>query len=486
MKKIILSIATLSLLMIGCVDENLDYNNDHDKPYSVPAETLLTNAEKELSDQMTTPSVNLNPFRMFAQYWTETQYITESRYRISTRKIADNHWNNLFRDVLGNLESAKTAVKAEIKTADYSQQDWDIQQNNKLAILDIIEVYTFQVLVDTFGDIPYSEALNPNIVLPKYDKASTIYPQLITRLNNSISMLNTSGNSFNKGEIIYDGDVSKWKMFANSLKVKLGINLADVNSTLAKSTIESAYLSGVILTNTNNANFPYVETSPNYNPIHDNLVASNRNDFVPANTLVNQMNSLNDPRRSVYFTQYNGIYKGGIYGYANAYSNFSHVSDMIKETTFPGTLMEASEINFLLAEASARGYSVGNNTEYYYNKAIEASFDFWGIGNQAASYLANPSVSYTTAPGATYKEKIGIQAWIALFNRGFEGWTTWRRLDYPNLVAPANAFPEAYGTVPKRFTYPINEQTVNGNNWNEASAAIGGDKLNTKLFWDIN
>lgn len=476
-------------MVASCVNEPNSYNNDHQKAYDVPANTLLTNAEKEIADQMTTPNVNLNIFRMFDQYWTETQYITEARYRVTTRKIPDGHWNNLFRDALGSLEAAKTAINAEVRGADIAPADWTIQQTNKLAVIEIIEVYTYQILVDTFGDIPYTDALNPNIVLPKYDKASEIYPKLITRLNLAIGNLNTSGNSFSTGENIYKGNTAKWKLFANSLKIKLGINLSDVNNALAKSTIESAVLSGVISTNANNANFKYDNVTPNYNPIYDNLVASQRNDFVPTSTLINDMNLLNDPRRTAYFTfkPSTTSYVGGKYGYANSYATFSHMSDLIKTVNAPATLFEATEVNFLLAEAAERGFSVGNTAENYYNQAIQTSFEFWGLTSlSATTYLADPNVAYTTAPGASYKDKIGRQAWIALFNRGFESWTTWRRLDAPALVAPLNAYPEANGVIPTRLTYPVNEQTVNGANWQAASNAIGGDKLSTKIFWDVN
>lgn len=485
MKKIIIS-AALLISLVSCVDEANDYNNDHDKAYSVPSTVLLTNAEKKLADQMITPSQGQNIFRMFSQYWTETQYIDESRYILLKRTISDNHWDVLMRDVLGNLEATKTAVLNETKPSSITDANWDIQQKNKLAIIDILEVYTYQVLVDTFGDIPYSESLNPNIVLPKYDNAAAIYPKLITRLDAAISNLNTTGSSFSSGEVIYNGSASKWKLFANSLKIKLGINISDVNNALAKSTIESAVSSGVITANSDNAKFPYVSTSPNYNPIYANLFS--RNDFVPANTIVNDMNTLNDPRRSAYFTFKPGTtnYVGGIYGSANTYSLFSHVSAPIQAATTAGIIFEATEVNFLLAEAAARGFVVGNTAEYYYNQAISKSFEYWGLSSSDANtYLAGPSVAYSSSSsGSTYKEKIGHQAWIALFNRGFESWTTWRRLDFPILTAPSSAIVDAEGKVPVRMTYPVAEQTINTESWQAASTSIGGDKLTTKIFWD--
>src|SRR5437870_2014764 len=125
MKKIIYSLLILSLFTLSsCVNEDDTYYQNKDVPYSVPAATLLTNAQKELSDQMTTGSVNLSAWRFFSQYWTETQYVTETRYRIKTRKIPDNLWNNLFRDVLGNLQTAKEETLKEVKLSNVAQADF--------------------------------------------------------------------------------------------------------------------------------------------------------------------------------------------------------------------------------------------------------------------------------------------------------------------------------------------------------------------------
>jgi len=488
MKKIIYSIAILSLLMTSCVSDDVTFNENKDSAYEVPSATLFANSQKALTDQLTSPSVNEGAiFRYFPQYLAATQYTTESRYRISSRAIADRHWRILYATVLGGLESAKEVIATEVAPTGVSAAQFQSEQKNKLALIEIFEVYTYQIIVDSFGDVPYTDALQPKtIVLPKYDDDTTIYPKLITRLDAAIANLDTSNGSFSSGDIIYKGDVAKWKLFANSLKVKLGVNLIDVNPTLAKSTIESAYNAGVITTNDNNASFNYAVSAPNYNPIYENLVASNRNDFVPAATIVNAMNTLNDPRRARYFTPLaNGSYAGGKYGYTNIYTNFSHVNPILTAPDFPSLLMEASEVNFYLAEAALKGFSVGNTTAYYYNQAITASFENWGIADQAPAYLLNPSVNFATASGSD-KEKIANQEWIAFYNRGFEAWTAYRRLDFPVLVAPANAYSEAEKEVPKRLTYPINEQTVNGDNWTTASAAIGGNKLKTHVFWDPN
>jgi hypothetical protein len=270
-----------------------------------------------------------------------------------------------------------------------------------------------------------------------------------------------------------------WYKFANSLKLKMGLVLSDVDAATAKSTAESA-APHVISSNDENCTMSYLSAAPNYNQIYADLVASGRNDFVPTSTIIDYMNSLNDPRRKLYFTPIDGVYIGGENGAGNDFYAYSHVADKIQEATFEGMIFDWAQTEFLLAEACERGFNVGGTAESHYNQGIRASINYWGgTSTSADTLLMNPAVAYTSAPG-TWKEKIGMQAWLALYNNAFEAWTTYRRLDYPALVAP----PDAVSALPIRFTYPINEQTLNGANYDAAAAAIGGDAVDTKLFFD--
>lgn len=155
--------------------------------------------------------------------------------------------------------------------------------------------------------------------------------------------------------------------------------------------------------------------------------------------------------------------------------------DQVLQTPDIGTL--GTKFNCrLLAEAAARGgYSVGT-VEAHYTAGITSSLTRWGVAPaDIAAYLANPAVNYATAVG-TWQQKIGTQAWLALYARGLQGFTEWRRLDYPILTkTPAI---EAYSDIAKRYTYPTSEHTLNPESYKAAAAAIGGDKLTTKLFWD--
>jgi hypothetical protein len=145
-------------------------------------------------------------------------------------------------------------------------------------------------------------------------------------------------------------------------------------------------------------------------------------------------------------------------------------------------MFDLSETEFLLAEAAERGYSVGGTAAEHYLNGIRASCYYYGVSaSDVDAYVASAKVAYSSAAG-DWKQKIGIQKWIALYNRGFESWTAFRMLDYPQLVAP----PDAESELPMRLTYPVSEQTLNGASREAASSKIGGDLVKTKLFWDKN
>jgi len=134
------------------------------------------------------------------------------------------------------------------------------------------------------------------------------------------------------------------------------------------------------------------------------------------------------------------------------------------------------KLSFTLAEAAARGFTDGIAKDHY-EAGIKASFDYWNVDG-ADDYILKDDVAYNQD---VWKELIGTQAWIAYYNNGYNGWTSWRRLDMPILVPPPGM---VQSDIPTRFTYPVFEQTLNGANYNEAAAAIGGDDLTTKLFFD--
>lgn len=473
MKKIF-AILTVFIVFASCTKLE-DLNKNTKDPSAVSGESLFTGAQKALADQMINSNVNTNIFRLIMQYWCETTYTDESNYDLDTRTIPDNHWDILYRDVLKDLDESAKVIEATT----YLPSESPSVKKNKLAIVEIMTVYTYSVLVETFGNIPYTEALNLDKPLPVYDDGLTIYKDLISRLDAAIGQLDQAQGSFDIADNFYQGDVAMWYKFANSLKLRMAMLISDVDGATAKAAAESA-APHVISSNAENCTMTYLSAAPNYNQIYADLVASGRHDFIPTSTIVDVMNTWNDPRRPLYFTELDGVYVGGENGASNDFTAYSHVADAIQVATFEGMIFDWAETEFLLAEACERGYNVGGTAEEHYNSGIRASISYWGgTSAQADTYLSQPEIAYSTAAG-TWKEKIGMQHWLALYNRGFEAWSVYRRLDYPVLEAPA----DAVSALPIRFTYPINEQTLNGASYDAAATAIGGDAVDTKLFFD--
>jgi hypothetical protein len=483
MKKIIF-VWIFCLFAVSCDDRLEEMNEERVNPAEVPAETLFANGVKELADMMVNSDVNENVFRLYAQYWAQTTYPDESAYNQIGRNIPRNWgWGIGYRQALTDLSKARDLMVAEPDPTLSAAAN-----ANKLAITDIAIAYIYAVMAETYGNIPYTEALDIDNITPAYDDARTVYDAQIDVITDAINTLDVNDVAFPANQDpIYFGDVAGWKRFANSLKLRMAIMLADVDPGKAQTMIDQTLASGLILDPSEDAYITYYSQAPSTNPIYEDLVLSGRRDYIPANTLVDKLNELNDPRRDVFFADpIGGEYVGGIYGTANSWAEFSHLGDPFFVPTLPGVLLSCSEVMFLLAEASERGLTVPETAETYYNRGIEISMLEWGL-TQADydAYIAQPDVAYATAPG-DWKQKIGIQAWIALNNRGYEGWTTWRRLDFDGFNIPPMDPPLTIDDVPVRLLYPQEEANLNGTNLDAAASAIGGNTATTKLWWDVN
>jgi hypothetical protein len=472
MKKVLLFLI-LAGIFSACYKDFDELNTDIKNPSSVPPVMLFTGAQRQMADAITNTNVNINIFRLLSQYWTETTYIDESNYDLGTRSIPQNFWNIVYVDVLNPLKKAGELIPDQAGVLPEVLK-------NQSASVEIMTVYAYSVLVNTYGDIPYSEAMDINNVHPAYDDDAAIVNDLIARLDAAIGNIDAGADGFGGGDVLFGGDMGRWVTFANSLKLRLGMLIADADSGKAAAAVESG-AAGAVGSNGDNIVFAYESSAPNTNPVWVDLIQSGRQDFVAANTLVDKMVGLGDPRVPYYFTtDAGGGYSGGIYGSNNNFATYSKPNDALQAPDYGSILFDYAETEFLLAEAVERGMNVGGTAAEHYANAIRASIENWGGSSaDADAYLALPAVAYATAEG-DWKQKIGTQKWIALYNRGFDAWTEWRRLDHPVLVAPI----EAVTDIPVRYTYPVQEQNLNAASWEAASSAIGGDAVTTKLFWD--
>lgn len=493
MKKILVKMwFAISVFLVASCTDDITTLNDNPKAYSsgsVGAETFFANATRELTDNL----LDGFNFKIWAQQFAETTYFTTSNYTLTD--VGSGFWTNLYMDVLNDYKEAKRLIN-ENPTV-YPGVD-----QNQLALVEIMEVYTYAILVNTYGNIPYSdaldaslasEALDPDNTTPAYDDAEAIYDDLLSRLDAALAMIDVDADNagtlaFGESDLIYADDLAMWVKFGNSLKLRMGMILAEYNSGKAEAIVESVDFDNLISSNSENAELDYLATTPNTNPVWVWLVQSGREDYVASNTLMDMMQApaTDDPRIPLYYTVDNeGGYSAGTYGTSNAYVNFSKAGANITAETWPGILIDYVEVEFYLAEAAARGYTIdGVSAAEHYENAVTASIVYWGGSEaDAATYLADPDVAFATAIGATNIQKIARQRYIGLFNRGFLAWVEYRRLNYPELNVPAST---PGGPFPDRYTYPVSEQTSNYENYTAAAAAMGTDELTTLVFWDVS
>lgn len=474
MKKIILLAFLIGITFTSCEDFE-GWNVDDKNPSEVPPDYLITSAEKDLFLRMTSTSVNYNIFKLFSQYWTETQYTDEVNYDIRGRDIGGGLFLYMYRDVLVDLQAARTLIN----------EDEFLDENTKsaqLGVIGLLEVYTWSVLVDTYGDVPYTEALKGvDNLTPVYDNDADIYADLFTRIDAALANLDAGSQSFGSADLVYDGFTDQWKKFGNSLKLRMAVRTADYDHDRSVTLAQEAVTAGVFESEDDNFSFPFEATPPNTNPIWVSLVQSGRDDFLVADTFVDLISPLDDPRADVFMADNKDPYVGAPYGVGSAFTDYTHIGDAWYQPDLEAVLLSYDEVQFLLAEAVERGL-ISGDAETYYNQAITASIIYWGgTEAEAAAYLAQPSVAYDTA-GSTWQEVIGNQKYIALYGRGFEAWSSWRLLDYPNTFSRPPISEEA---VPRRYLYGNDDKDVNPDNYAAASAAMGGDKKDSRVFWDI-
>jgi hypothetical protein len=460
------------ILFLSCSTDLESLNVDQKNATSAPADAFFNLAVKNMSDLLSgiTFGATANPWNSSRLL---VQQISSVTYNEGTTYFIEFNWNSVYQNVLINLKKSTDVLENAKASSDPTLQ-------NKLAILEIMQVYTYSKLVESFGNIPYSEALDVNNITPKYDDAETIYIDLLNRLSAAINNLDESQTSW-KQDIMYSGNVTNWKKFGKSLQLQMGMRIVDSNLQLATKTITEA-IPGVFSSNEDNAKLLHLSSPPNTAELWTDLAVGNRKDYVGAKPFVNLLNALKDPRKTVYFQPVNGEYVGSPSGLVVNYNNYSKFGEIFYQPTTPVIFLDYASVEFFLAEAAERNIGSVNDPEAHYNAAIKASFEYYGVGESIDVYLAQQEVAYATASGS-WQQKIATQKWLALFNQSPEGYTEWRRMDYPTLNAPPDSF---INTVPVRFRYPISEQTLNSENYQSAASAIGGDLMTSKLFWDKN
>jgi len=480
MKSLINKLLLVSLVLyITSCSKFDELNTDPVKPSTVTPEQLLLSAEKNAMDILYNSVVNNRIGMHYAQYWAASDKEEDSRYNLGEAGNA-TLWSLYSRP----LKDLQTLIDLNQTAA---IQDPVPNQN---AIAGILQVWLYQTLADAYGNIPYTQALSDSIPAPVYDDAAGMYTDFLKKLNAYQTTLDASKDSYRSGDAIYNGDISKWKKLANSLILRIAMRMNKAKPAETRSAIETAVKNGVITDTADNALFRYSSQAPNQYPYND--FGREQVEFVVSETMVNYMRALNDPRLAIYArparnskTILGKPYGLGTNSAADA-QKYSTPGVRVYAPDFPGILITASEVQFLLAEAAAKGMDVGGPAATFYKAGIRTNMEFWKVPESTAATYIN-SVPYNSS---SWKNLIGTQKWIALYMQGLQSWYERLRLQFtkpdgtPLFIAPvAGSLDPNVSMVPNRLTYPVVETNTNSKNKDAAAAAIGGDTKGTKLWW---
>lgn len=482
-------VVALTLLIGGCDNSGLTgINKNPNAPGSVTPQFLFPNAVTNVVGTARGGSFDLTLTSLWAQHIAMDRFTDEDTYSIRPDNI-NGYWSGFYAGGLQDLATILTQTDATEKP-------------NLVAPALVMKSWTYGVMTDVWGDIPYSQAnLSDPTTPPKYDSQKDVYAGILADLKTANGMAVAGGTSYGTADLIYNGDATKWKKFANSLRLRYALRLSKVDPGTAQTEVAAAIADGVFTSNGDNALLRWPGDGTNNSPIYQNFVT--RDDQHMSQTLVNELKSLYisigptpadtvfDPRLAVYAdpiisSPSKPLYVGAPNGLQDddaisiGINNTSRVGVAYRGKTTPSILMAYSEVLFDQAEAAARGWAPGDAASLY-NAAIQASMQYNGIADDVtAAYVASPRVAYSPATGI---QQIALQRWIALFSEGTEAYSSWRRTGVPDLQ-PGPAAITTPHIVARRLTYPVSEQSFNDAALQAAISAQGGALLSSRVWWD--
>jgi len=495
---VVAAFAVLALGAMACDNSGLtEVNQNPNAATSAPAPALFTNATRQAVSRWFGAGYDMRGTEFVAQHHAEVQYPDEDAYK----------------RLQGGFTTGTFDGAYQVEQEDFQKVvDAGVAASNPLVYGPalVMRTWGFGYLTDTWGDIPYFQALKGDSVgstfSPAYDKQQAIYADFFSVLNKaSVDLAGAPASglaSLGSADPIYAGSRLKWQKFANSLKARFAMRIVNVDAATAKTQFLAAMAApgGLFASNADNAIFNWPGDGVYDNPWAANL--KTRDDNRLSITLVNIMAASNDPRLPVFGMpaesdgQFRGLKnalsQGDAAGFltttsrpgaiffpgATAYGTFGGSG-----SKYPSYLMTYAEVSFLLAEAAERGWIAGSAATFY-NQGIQASMAQWGVTNAAtiAAYLADPAVAYT--PGTAGLTKIAIQKWIALYTDGGQAWAEWRRTCQPSTIVPG---PTAItNQVIRRFQYSTTENAVNEEGQASAITNQGPDEFLTRMYWDKN
>lgn len=474
-KNTLLIFGVCASVFMGCskaINDFGDLNNNPNATTIPITSALLTNVLANVDQNVWDNGAMNSVVGLYCQYISETQYTDNSRYA----QPAFN-WDALYA---GDLYDLQNIINVNSDPATKAVAAQFGSNNNQIAIARILKALYFMTLTDAYGDIPYFEALKGKSTIA-YDKQELIYPDLIKELKEASAQFD--GGATVQGDIMYNGNTTKWKKFANSIIATLALRMSKANPNLGKVEFAAAIAAGVIDNNSDNAAIVYPGGNYN-NPVYRYYVITQRFDFAVSKTITDNLSGKNDPRINTFGSNPKGFPYGLTRNDALAWQTSNPTFAFLyaytnTPATFPSYLMTAGQVYLARAEAAKLGWT-SEVAATMYNNGITAEMNRWGITNATAiaNYLAQPDIALTGL--ASDAQKIGEQRWLSYFPNGNQGWAEWRRTGFP-VLAPA---PSSSNPIPRRVPYGPNEPLYNGVNYAKAAANYNANSMNAKIWWD--
>jgi hypothetical protein len=425
----------------------------------------------------------------------------------------ENLWKNTFNPGVGGSKLLEDALVLSKDKPELS---------NLYNIARIWKTVIYHRLTDMYGDVPYSEANQGYYTQnykPKYDIQKDIYYNMLAELEDATAKLDVVKGPVT-ADIIYAGDIAKWKKFGYSMMLRLGMRLQKVEPATAESWVKKALAGGVFASVDDNAfvRFPD-KTGANQALVNDEswtLAVSGPSPGKISATYFNFLKSSNDPRLKYTVAVYSNpavaatkntdpaVQKGMPNGFIlttiktdpswdntkdqHQYSGVNR--DVYAKIDGPRMLLTYGEVQFMLAEAAVRGWITGDAATFYKNGVTGAmknvaKYEATAVITDAeiTTYLtANPFVGIADKEKAY--EQINTQYWVACFMNGLEAFANVRRSGYPKLTPINYPSNETDGTYPRRLRYPEDEPVLNADNYKAAVARQGADTFKTRVWWD--
>jgi hypothetical protein len=471
-------------------------NENPNSPTNAPAGAVFTNATINGVGRFLGWAYNGRATALVVQHLAQTQYPDEDQYRRIDASSTSGYFNTPYTSELEDLQKVVAAGTADSRPGIYGPA---------LALQQLI----FEYITDTFGDIPYSEALKGDaedgVLLPKYDPQKDVYAGMMAALTKAATDLGNPGAvTLGSADPIYGGSPAAWQRFANTLHARMALRLINVDPATAASELQKALNGpgGVFRSNSDNAVMRWPGDGVFNNPWSDNF--KTRDDHRMSQTLMNAMLANSDPRIPIYAqptvsdpTKFAGMPNGLVATQAATYFNTSSRIGVVffpgataygnfggGGASFPQHILTYAELQFIRAEATERGIAglTAGQAAGFYRDGITASLNQWGVtdATKISAFLAQPGVAYKG--GTDGLKQIAVQKWIALFTDGGQAWAEWRRTCQPNTLVAGPA--AIVNFIPRRLYYSTTEISANSDNLAAAVARQGPDNFGTRMYWD--